>query len=294
MLMSAVIEQISNGQVAALERAIHSIDRLNRWVRSPSYRDAYSSSNGPMKAIYFYKGLAIERWHAARPMSMRRVKAVTKCRDCGGDGRYCDSNGFTHDHCWACHSTGNVTLYFIETEFPNRVRWHTPREKWPTCFKDFEWRYADEEYEETGWLPNQPGEDITVSEAARHLNVIESHFTERPKPYVWHRDWGSGTQDDGNYMLHVGDVDARKCAFCQRTPRPCRWHVRRGRLGWHDRCCTECEEGMKASGRFDSIFDAFPVPEYLLEDEHVQAWLMRNVVGVKSLQPKPAAAGVPF
>lgn len=275
-----------------METVIHALDGLNSWVRSPGYRNDYSFSSGPLHAVYFYKGLAIKRAYDLLPKGTRRVKSAVKCRGCGGTGRYVDSCGYEFDHCYDCHNTGRVTLYFIETEFGCGVRWHTPREKFPYGLFPSDWRYDDEAFEETNWTPNQPGKDLTLEEVCRRLNIVETYFTERPKPHHWTADWGSGTRDDAKYMLHVGETDSRKCAFCDRTPKPHRWCARRGRFGWHDHCCEECEQRSKAE--FRSAFDAFPFPEYLLDGEEMRKWMRRNFISVSELQPQKALEPVPF
>ncbi|HEX7313269.1 MAG TPA: hypothetical protein VF297_05085 [Pyrinomonadaceae bacterium] len=291
--METTVSQDLDRQAAALfEASVRALDGLNSWVRSKDYRHNYSASNGPMHAIYFYKELAIARAHALLSMSMRRVKSTVKCRGCGGTGRYVDSCGYEHNHCYDCLSSGSVTLYFVETEFSFGVKWHTPREKFPCGLTDTGWAWDRDAYEETDWRPNQPGKELPLEEVCRRLNTVETYFTERPKPYHWTRDWGSGVRDDAKYMLYVGETDARKCAFCGRKPQGHSYVVRRGRLGWRDHCCGECET--RAGQEFRSVFDAFPVPEYLLEGEEVRKWMLRSFITSGELQPQKAPEPVPF
>lgn len=101
---------------------IWAMDRLNSWLRSGSARRAaYGSLH---RAIYFLKREAIEWADANLECLHSTVKVKTKCRACGGTGRYVDSY---HEwpHCRACNSRGTLALAFVQTIIRRGPVWHT-------------------------------------------------------------------------------------------------------------------------------------------------------------------------
>lgn len=238
--------------------AIEALDRLNSWVRSKSFR------SGARRMIYHMKSDVL--WCSNLPMEHRGIIVAVKCRDCGGTGRYRDWGGNLLDHCRACNSTGTAKLRFIETKIAERIVWHTPAEKYPRGWEggfEIEMSYA----------PNQIGNDLEISEAARLLNLAEPCF---PRPHDCCTEYGEF--NDFNYSLYVGRTDPEICSLCgTMNDRQYGYSVTRNHIEWSDFACVKCEKDFeKKNGGIVSIFKAFALPQHLVSHPEIQRWMDRH------------------
>lgn len=253
-----------------LEHIILRVSAMNSYLRSEAHRRGHS---GYLPHVaYFYKVECIKRCRSEGLAEHKRADVWTKCRDCGGDGKYVDSYGWTHDHCWRCSSTGRVHLQFVETTVPGAV-WLTPKDKvW-----DFMGQTQIDQLPETAenWQINQPGQDLTPSQVAEHMCEIEAFFPLRPKPFYVQWDWGGNECDPyAAYSLWAGRADSPGCFLCgAEMDHLYGGHVTRtGRLYWSARICKACSD---RKGAFDAM--SRRIPDSLLTPE-IRRWVERHPV----------------
>lgn len=279
----ATLEQWAAEDRANLLTVIGAVDRLNSWVRSPSYR--HGCYGGAIRFVYDVKVECIRRGYQEGLIdSIRLIEVPLKCRDCGGTGRY-DADGHgERDHCWACGNTGTAKLRFYETRFLElSLRWHTPRDRFP-------WLGIDNPAapEPPGdWSPNQRGKDLTPSEAAELLLIAEG----------WYRQYGPHRRSIANeenlqYKLYVGNEPEDRCSLCD-GPREFRldypeWRegsnlmVTRGRIAWTAHTCNACDakqwatssvwDGTRYVPNGPCRFAACPLPASLITPQ-IRRWI---------------------
>lgn len=258
--------------------AVPALDRLNSWVRSESFRE--SLGGGPREAIYWLKNEAIRALHGYGLTTHRAVYATAKCRDCGGSGRYVDSMGYRHDHCWACNSAGEVRLNFVETAIEGGPTWHTPWLKFPLIRGEVVGSYSpdfSDAVEATDWKPNLRGRDLTPAEVARDLNRAEAAFPKRPG--VRYTEWGE--YDPFNYKLFVGASDRDKCDLCGHAVEDdsgCGYHCSRGRIAWCAYGCNVCSALHGHEGNGIKIFSLFGLPRSFIDHPDILEWIVRHPV----------------
>ena len=192
-----------NGLVTALE----SMDALNRWARS-------TGCHRPRKAIYWLKSKYAIRDAIMAGMTsrMRYVEARVKCNRCRA-GIYFDWDGQSRGQCYHCNGRGEASLKFVETTLADRFVWHTPLDYsswhgWP--MRDLTPVPAE------GWLPGREGVELSLEEAARHLNVVENHWQQwrEEKPYSLDYDeYDSTRYYNFNYSLELPREEG-PCALC--------------------------------------------------------------------------------
>jgi hypothetical protein len=237
------------------------VDALNSYVRSDAARRAWVSNL--KRVIYHYKRQALLQVVRAEASTQRLVVVTQTCIDCGGKRRYTDQNGYTHDHCWKCGSTGTVKLKFIESTLTAGFIWHTPdKEAWSIFGRQL-W---DVEHEAGDWLPNQKGRDLAPDDVATHLMAVEDFFHERPQPYHSRDEWDYTTyRPHETYTLWAGDADRTLCGLCG-TRENMRQHgfiVRTGRLHWRAALCMGCEQLHNADAKYFELLGQ-RMPESLL------------------------------
>ena len=230
--------------------AVPSVDALNSWIRSDS---RHLGGNGIHHVVYHYKREALIEATRLKVASHRRVVAKAKCRDCGGTGRYCDCNGYTHDHCYRCHNSGKVSLGFVETVIsidavgalaPSAdlfgkasIVWHTPIDRAGAFAAD----RHDWPVDECGdWSPHQKGKDLTPDELACHLMLVEASFRRRPQ--VVYHDFGH-EDPYAEYSIRIGETDPSECALCAGANDAIKhggYGARSGRIVWTAYACEQC------------------------------------------------------
>lgn len=272
-----------------LRRALRAVNYLNSYVRSEACRRHLLSK--PERAIYHLKRYALEAAQKAGMVSHRRVGVVATCRDCGGTGRYMDSVGQEFDHCHRCQNRGHLVLYFVESEilfdpsgwqFWKNFAWHTPEKQWPREWNDW---LKNEFPGDTRWKTHQLGQDLTPAQVAECLNVAEAYFPQRP-PLRWvDLDYTHRQVDDFDYRLYVGET-SKCCRFCGSESEESeigRCAVRRGNICWIDHACKACRDRYPVVRFFKpgapkepNIYDDFPWPHQLTNNEHIQGWIERH------------------
>ena len=244
--------------------ALHAMARLNSWLRSKSGRRPVYGR--PLGAVYYLKREAIIWADANLACKHGSIIVGVECRDCGGSGRYCDSYGCQHDHCWRCGSRGRTSLHFVWTWIEEAaILWHTPRDKFWIPGKHTP-LYSLAVWDDR-WGVNQPGLEMTVEEVARDLNIVEAFWPRRPGEH--HTDWG--TFDVFHYTLNLGDVERDRCAICGGEANPnYRCHVRRGWFEFSDVACKRCHDQKGIE-----VFNLFPFPVHIV-GPHAREWAERK------------------
>ena len=260
--------------IATLISALEAVDRLNSWVRSPSFFRGLAAE-GLRRRIYAIKGQAIQRAHGVLACTYHPLTTLATCRDCAGTGKYTDSYGTTYPHCRACGNSGVVRLHFVDTLiafYPLykdlnpawHVHWHSPRDRWPLRSD-----LLGTEITDVDWKVNQPGKDLTVNEAARDLLLCDETFPGR-------HCFGGRCSCAACYRLHIGRVEDR-CAHCGATVT--QEQANHGRLGARsgraEFTCVACPACYQAKGNSAALF-AVGLPPELLEPEHVRAWVEKS------------------
>lgn len=253
-----------DGLLAILPR----VDALNSYVRSDSARRG--SGNYLSTVIYHYKREALKAATQYRVASHRRVVATSKCIDCGGKGRYTDSYGYTHDHCWKCGSSGTAKLRFIEstlattlaTPFQDCITWHSPdRDAYTFCPG-----YSEMPEESVGdWKPRQTGRDLTVDDLAKHLLEVEEFFPAKPTRHYSGGDYDyCETNPHREYTLYVGNSRDLGCALCGGLDDLVEhgYCVSTRRLSWSASICKPCQ------ARFEKAWGKSNVRIFKVLGEH--------------------------
>lgn len=261
---------------AELEQAIKSVDDLNSWVRSESYRgNSGILSSSPRKAIYYLKRCAILEAHKAGLAAHRYVYTILDCNRCDGKGNYYGwwwEPGMTPDLCRNCKN-GKAELRFIETTIETGVRWHTPLYKgfpWiPGSLSESEITKGDPAW--TTWLPNTRGRNLLPVDVATRLNTAEEFFAQHLRLSCVSR---TAFNDIFKYHLWIGETERHVCSLC-RCPNSAThaYCVVREGLCWRDFSCQECAD--KHDRQSAKIFDEFPVPINLIEHPEIQRWIER-------------------
>lgn len=196
----------------SLERALQSMDVLNRWVRK-------TGCSRPRKAVYWLKSkYAIRDAIMAGALTqMRLIQTVVKCNRCK-DGIFLDWEGEPRGRCYHCDGKGVAVLKFVETLIVINDRhftWHSPLSysSW------LGWPMNDlEPVTVTDWQPGKEGIDLDIETAVRHLNVVENHWTQWQKeaPYDYGFDeYDSTRYYNFNYALSLpASGDASSCWRC--------------------------------------------------------------------------------
>lgn len=258
---------------------------LNSWVRSRDHKGEHV-----VFAIYDWKLEIIKRAIRNNETDIFPVFAKTRCRDCGGTGRYIDSFGGTWPHCRKCNSTGTVKLFFLETEIKG-YRWHTPRErtyllKLPTGFYECSEEAVD-------WEPNQEGICLELSEIVGCLNILEETLGRNVlgSHSIEDRDKYYDTVHHEDYRIFLGS-SARICEFCgDAFEQGCYHHVTRKYVQWTAWACNSCRAVYATHSKWSeeqnryipdcgngrSIFDEFRPPIALIKNAEVQKWLARRI-----------------
>lgn len=259
-------------EVAARRRALLGVlpelDAMNSYVRSDAHRRG-SVSSSLAKVVYHYKREALRELTQLQLATHRAVSVITQCRDCGGSGCYTDYNGYTHDHCWACSSSGDVKLRFVESMIYGSYVWHTPiRDAYTFLSRAHELP----EHPVDDWTVHQKGNDLTPSRVAAAMNAIEDVITRRP---TWRGNWGQARTLHDSYTLWVGETSRDVCLICGSTKAaPHYGHiVRTGRLHWSGAACRVCVDASKGGEIFDVL--AGLMPQAFLTPE-VRAWVERH------------------
>lgn len=244
-----------------LQDALSSVDRLNSWVRSESYRQGNWDCR---KAIYYLKRSALKKVLALGwPANHRAVVATVRCRDCDGSGRYLSSYGNRKLNCYPCNSTGLVRLEFIESSLPGGITWHTPRQEWQAIAPGLLSQQAPMPVMD--WQPNQTGKDLSIVEAANALNLAEVFFPDRPS--ITTSPFGYCYIFD--YKFWLGRIEGSDCRLCGREGELNTFVCSRDLFTWHDRACNACAD---QSG----IFDLFPFPDPMAAHPAIQEWHARH------------------
>lgn len=247
---------------------LQTVSRLNSWVRAPE-------RHAPYRAIYWLKGEALKRACLEGLCIHRKVMVKAKCRDCGGTGKYVGSCGETYDHCYACQNTGIVNLRFVETTIAEKITWHTPWERAWNFDHGLEYDKGPWEMPGDSWTVHQPGQNLTVLEAAAALNEAEHYFNARPGVCTWYSDsYGGG--DNFDYRFYLGSK-VRQCSLCGESDEEKinSWYgAGKGKLCWTDCACKACDK--RAGEHTAAIFLFFEPPEISREIE-VRVWEARHL-----------------
>lgn len=266
---------------AAVIGVIPQLDALNSFIRSEAHRRASVVSSLP-KVVYHYKREALCELTRMQQATHRLVATSTKCRDCGGSRCYTDMNGYTHDHCWKCSSTGRVTLRFIESTIRGTTVWHTPITDAYTFIRDTS---EMKEYPVLDWKVHMPGIDMTPSEVATALCDVEMVFTTRPRDIY---DYHTRSLHD-TYTIWIGETPRDSCLICGNTrgaPHCC--HIlRTGRLHWGGSVCKKCREVDDGSELRDAL--ARLLPDSLITPA-IRVWVERHPT---QADPTPIYYGQP-
>lgn len=226
-----------NAHREALVAVLPQLDAMNSYVRSDAHKRAsYVSSLA--KVVYHYKREALRDLTQMQLASHRLVSVTTKCRDCGGSRCYTDYNGYTHDHCRLCDSSGTVTLRFIESLIYGSITWHTPiRDAW-SIVRDAS---AMPEHPVSNWTVHQKGKDLQPDDVARAMLEIESVIHKRPSPDYYNHSYRSLHE---TYTIWIGEAPRDTCVICSSTagaPHCCHI-VRMDRLHWGAPACRRCRD----------------------------------------------------
>lgn len=190
--------------------ALESMDVLNRWVRM-------SGASRPRKAVYWLKSKYAIRdaIMAGMATAMRYVQATVKCNRCVS-GTYFDWDGAPRGQCYHCNGRGQAELKFVETQIAGRFTWHTPLQYsyWHG------WSMSDLKPEPvTDWQPGREGIDLPIEDAARHLNVVEAHWTQWASERPWENgfdEYDSTRYFTFNYSLPLPSFGEDVCFRCNR------------------------------------------------------------------------------
>lgn len=249
--------------------AILALDRLNSWVRSTSYPHlAY----GPKAWIYAMKRTVLRLAGEVKLREDRSIVVTVPCRDCGGTGRYISGWGTRFDHCYACNSSGEVALRFVESTIPaggREIVWHTP------------WMKAGAMYDHenavpvTDWVPNTPGCNMTPSEVCKALLVAEDAFATKTPRHHFDDEWGydAAPRTIDQYDIHLGECVNATCGVCYRPVSAGVGHTARaGRIHWRERVCGVCQ---KLVPHYYEHFRKVP-PAELTSDPIVITWILTH------------------
>lgn len=265
--------------IAPLLAILPRVAAMNSFVRSAAARHGLGGS-ALANVVYHYKREALIQATGYGLATHRRATVPTKCRDCEGTGKYYDSFGYRHDHCWRCNNSGHVRLQFVETTLPDGIVWLTPREK--------AWKFmstaAQDELDETtqNWQINQPGIDLEPSQVAEHLNAIEAFFPKRPEK----RYSEYGEHDAfATYTLWIGTTERGKCYLCGAAiDRIYGGHyVRSGRVTWNGIVCKPCE-GRCGGKVFETLTPM--MPRHFLTPP-IAEWIARHPTPIELLERYP-------
>jgi hypothetical protein len=244
--------------------AIHALDRLNSWVRSPCYSPSWS---GPRDAIYRMKRVAIRRASESGIATHRGITVPVKCRRCNDQGRYIDWDGRDRGACWTCNGTHQVMLDFVETRITDGPTWHSPWQHFPLptpCRRELV----------LDWKPNSMGIDMKPSDVAACLCSTEMVFAEPHVSFRCDYDGMEYRDDPFNYCLYIGIVNADRCGLCGRPENDGASYVaRRGRICWHDHACIACEALARSTSV--SIYEQFKTPADLITGA-ITDWIVRH------------------
>jgi hypothetical protein len=262
---------------------VDAIVELNSYVRSASFRENLNTYR-ISRSIYAYKEAMLVWFIARQRAGVRYVVSVATCRDCGGSGSYIDSWGQPHDHCWQCGSSGQAKLYFFETTLTSGLTLHTPVRSAPREMYDAIPTYdradlmsrvkLDQSAIPSEWQPNQPGHDLTPSQAAELLNRVEDWFWGERFPSVYQRETAhSWDRTDMfayfDYRLYVGRTP-RQCVFCGSTDGHY-YHHQSDVLDWFDYRCKACGDATNFTGGESAL-------ESLTQPASIQQWLAKRTL----------------
>lgn len=241
------------------QEVVNAMSRLNSFVRSESF--GYHYSQQMRYIIYGHKDQLIGAALKAGMASQRLIAVKSKCRTCHGTGMYDHwrYNG-GDEGCWTCGGTGKVELKFIETTLPGGIVFHTPIHSWP----------ADALITiESGWKPNQRGNDLTPAELADTLNVIEvwRYGDEFPRQHVM--PYFEDGRSPFYYRLYIGKVEG--CLWCGK---PCPLSERKYTklLEWGCGICDTC----RVRHAFTThLWQIYP-PSVLIAYAPIREWLRRR------------------
>ncbi len=242
---------------------LQAVDRLNGWVRSESFRRAWSGK-ALRRHIYQAKAEAIRlSYFSATTTSHRPFATLATCRDCSGSGKYTDFHGRTWPHCRACGNSGNVRLRFVESRIlllHRQFVWHTPSHLWPLSSE-----ILGPETTVMDFMVNAVGTELPLDDAAHDLLLIDEQLPPR------YRDLHPP------YTLYLGKVD-ESCAHCGRAVTQeeanrgrCTTTVARAEFSFI--ACPECENRLTTAQIFSVC-----IPVKLLEPPHVLRWVEKNMV----------------
>lgn len=273
-----------------LVEIVRTVDSLNSWVRSDSFRRQYSTS-AIRRMVYWYKDKALEEIHRAGADTNRLVVVSLTCRDCNGKKRYTDQYGFEHSGCRACLSTGIATLRFVETSIElagEKFDWHSPYD-YRSNFACRVVREMDEAVRNSyvlvrggeDWQPNQRGRDLTVDDAAKYLLALESEHASNPaRTYRSGYDWefGRAALDYDDYSLDLGRVSTGKCRLCEKEisdPQVGWYHVCDRRIRWIAQACNRCRDKYRDRSVFEKLSYSKHFPTELITP-NVALWIQKH------------------
>lgn len=256
-----------------LETALAAMDVLNRWVRK-------EHASRPRKAIYWLKAnYAVRDAILAGLLTrFRFVQSEVACNRCRA-GIYYDWDGQDRGRCHACNGTSRVTLKFVETTIADRFTWHSPLEysSW------LGWDVADLPPEDPGdWSPRRDGIDLPIEDAARLLNLVETHWSHvivKRAPY----DLGREEWDDTRYYRFAYHLDLEAattggCALCGGEAKNgdagamIHCHSRRPGLNLRSLVCHACQQ-KHPGGELWKVLGELPLPPH---GPHLAAWIARH------------------
>ncbi|HYE70632.1 MAG TPA: hypothetical protein VD932_03820 [Aquabacterium sp.] len=243
-----------------LAEILPSIDALNSFVRSKSYRSMYASML--KRVIYHYKREALIAATNEGIVEHRHIVCpLVKCHGCGGDGRWKSWYEDRTERCRRCAATGFVNLDFIESRLGGFV-WHSPvRDAW-----DFARGWRQWPTNLGDWAPHQQGRDLTTDQVAEHLLTVEASSLPRPKPFHGDYDWDYSTYyPHEDYGIDIGEARPDACTVCGSVDGLGRLGLSTGRLHWNAVVCRPC-----SNGGSDRVRAALPA--YLITPT-IQRWI---------------------
>lgn len=240
---------------------LQSLDLLNSYVRSEACRKNWDSWT-LRKAVYVYKNEFLRVYAAQWNSKCFVIRSKVQCRDCGGTGRYIDSYGYKHDHCWACNSKGMATLHFVETHWPQGPVWHTPLLKWPWIRNTEGYSTTNDMLHKCDWAsryePNQEGKEAPLLDVIIALSGVEEWYWNSGQAEPVRSGWESGWDGERyprrgflRYKLNIGSRGY--CPLCGQEETEKSRRCRAGGhpyLDWAEPVCRECYEQNK-----DNIWD---------------------------------------
>lgn len=245
--------------------ALESMDVLNRWARM-------SGVSRPRKAIYWLKSRYAVRdaIMAGLTTRMRVVAATVKCNRCI-NGVYYTWDGAPRGTCHLCNGSTHVTLKFVELTIDGWWTWHFPT----TCSSWLGWPIQDLNPEPVvDWAPGRAGIDLDIEEACRHLNVVESHWSQwiKEQPYEHSFDEHDGTRYFlFNYVLPLPAPAPNTCFRC-------------GSIATRKLCCIHpaCFESITCAcedcATLPKVWDHIRAESRPEIGEHAAAWAKRHSV----------------